>query len=121
MNQLNLYHDQQYVILHQFFVLNANVMINYVNVKILEVLMHVLYIVQFLSIMLIEQFLINLNQIYQHLFNKKFELFLKKQFIYLPCKRRITIKTVINLHGQLLGERNRAPRFKNVSVVPLLV
>ena len=27
---------------------------------------------------------------------------------------------VTNLHGQLLGDRNRAPRLRNVSVVPLL-
>ena len=35
-----------------------------------------------------------------------------------PCKNRRIIKIVTNLHGQLFGERNRAPRFKKVSVVP---
>jgi hypothetical protein len=70
MNRRNQYHDQQYVILRQFFVINANVRINHVNVQKLEVLMYVLYIVQFLSIMLIEQFLILLNQMDQRLKNR---------------------------------------------------
>ena len=70
MNQSSLYHDQRYVRFHQFFVLNANVMVNHVDVKILAVLMRVLYIAQLWSIRLIEQCPICLNQMHQRLFNK---------------------------------------------------
>ena len=40
--------------------------------------------------------------------------------VLLPCKNRRTIKIVTSLQGQDSGERNFAPKSKNVSVVLLL-